>query len=194
MTPSAPAAAPAAAATPGARPSLLMPVVGTLLASVPFLVLGLFFLDRPAHITLSCEGGAAGSCSLVRSGLFSPGAPLTFPASVLSTATVDRLRSTRDLEKSEYRPYVVVNGRREFLTYRWTKTPEAADALVARLKAFAAAPAPAAAGERAVLGHEDDARRGAARVGGTFTAAGVAAAVVSVLFIRRNRRRAAAVA
>lgn len=156
----------------------LVALLGTLLVSVPFFVLGGWLLDRPALTELHCAAGGT-ECTLVRSGWVTRGPEVRLKTAALASARVDRLRGSRGIE---YRPLVESGGEKQYLTFRWAKTPDAAEGLVDRLHAQARDP-------RGELTFRDDGRRATAGVGGSFTVAGLGALGVSCFFVMRHRRR-----
>jgi hypothetical protein len=160
--------------------SVTLATVSLAVMAVPFLVLGVWILDRPALTELTCPAGG-GPCSLVRAGWMTGSEVARFAPAELLTARVDRNRTSKGA--NTYRPAFDVGSHKQPLFFKWDNTPVASEALVAQLHAHARSPAQP-------LVFRDDARRATAGAGGAFTLAGVGVLVLAGWIAWRGRRPA----
>lgn len=157
-----------------------MGVFAALLLSLPFLLFGLWLIDSPGRIELSCS--RRGPCQLTRAGFFTTLESRRFETGALLGAVLERRRSARQGSENTFRAVLETTEGRFPLSTEWSARREDAEADVEAVRRFLADPA------RAPLRIIHDGRKLSLGIGAAFLIVGLILVGVAAWMVRRRAR------
>ncbi|RKH64090.1 hypothetical protein D7X96_26450 [Corallococcus interemptor] len=167
-------------APPASRRSRATAIGATafLMLALPFLVLGVFFLNQKARMDLRCE--PQGPCVLIRSSWLGQEEVGRYAPADIQGVEVARSRSTRRGAAPIFRPQLQTTFGVQPLAYQWTESQEEAQAFADTVRRYLAGP------RTDVLAVFQDDRKASLRVGGAFTVVGLAVLALSLWLLSRT--------
>jgi len=152
-------------------------VLAALLLSAPFLLFGLWLVNSPGLVTLTCRPG--GPCTLTRKGALSVASAQRFELAELRGASLERRRGAMQGSENTYRAVLDLPGGPQPLSSRWEAERARAQEDVDAVLGWQARP-------QGALHVEHDGRRLSLGVGSAFLAVGVLLLGIAVRIASRR--------
>nr|WP_242589135.1 hypothetical protein [Corallococcus macrosporus] len=149
-----------------------------MMLALPFLVLGVFFLNQKARMDFRCE--PQGPCVLSRSSWLGEEEVGRYAPASIQGVEVARSRSTRSGAAPIFRAQLQTASGVQPLAYQWTEDEAEARAYADTVRRYLTGPRTDA------LAVSQDHRRASLRVGGAFTGVGLGVLALSVWLLSRT--------